>query len=76
MPGRFFYKNITAGDFASGGELTFNDQLFLIDRADIAPFLELTEARPRYLKARVPPSPETILYLHLAGRGGPKPIQP
>jgi hypothetical protein len=71
----FFYKNVATGDFVpGGGEATFNDQLFWFKRADLAPFLSLVEALPGYLKARVPPSPETILYLHLIGRAGLEPV--
>jgi hypothetical protein len=69
----FFYKNVATGDFVSQGE-TFNDQFYAFTRDALSPFLSLTEALPRYLDQRVPPSPETILYLHLVARGGLVPV--
>jgi hypothetical protein len=67
----FFYKNVSTGDFVPGGRTTtFNDQFMMLDRADAESFLSLGEALPGYLAAKVPPSPETVLYLHLVGRAG------
>jgi hypothetical protein len=67
----FFYKNVLTGDLVpGGGEITFNDQLFWIKRSGIDAFLTLSEALPNYLREGVPPSPETIFYLHLIGRAG------
>lgn len=67
----FFYKNVTTGDLITGGRTpTFNDQLMMIDRDAVGSFLSFGEALPPYIAAKVPPSPETLLYLHLVGRAG------
>ena len=64
-----YYKNVLTGDFVEGGDkLTFNDQIFMLSRADLGSFSGLSKAFSDYLSQRVPASPETIFYLHLCLR--------
>jgi hypothetical protein len=66
-----YYKNVLTGDYVEGGDkLTFNDQIFLLARPDLACFSSLSKALSEYLSQRVPASPETIFYLHLCLRHG------
>jgi hypothetical protein len=68
-----YYKNVETGDYIEGGDLvTFNDQVFLLSRADLSCFTGLSKALSEYLSQRVPASPETIFYLHLCLRHGLK----
>lgn len=70
-----YYRNAATGDYVEGGDhVTFNDQIFLLARADLSCFTELGKAMTEYLAQRVPPSPETLLYLHLILRQGLNPI--
>ena len=70
-----YYKNVATGDYVPGGDtLTFNDQIFVLARPDLACFSGLTKALSEYLSEHVPASPETILYLHLCLRHGLKPV--
>jgi hypothetical protein len=69
-----YYKNVETGDYIEGGDkLTFNDQMFLLARADLSCFTSLSKALSEYLSRRVPASPETVFYLHLCLRQGLKP---
>jgi hypothetical protein len=70
-----YYKNVETGDYVQGGDtVTFNDQVFLLARADLSCFSGLSKALTGYLTQQVPASPETILYLHLCLRQGLKPL--
>jgi hypothetical protein len=70
-----YYKNVETGDYVQGGDtVTFNDQVFLLARADLSCFSGLGKALNDYLARQVPASPETILYLHLCLRQGLKPL--
>lgn len=70
-----YYKNVETGDYVEGGDiLTFNDQVFLLARADLSCFSGLSKVLNDYLARQVPASPETILYLHLCLRHGLKPL--
>jgi hypothetical protein len=66
-----YYKNVETGDYVEGGDtITFNDQIFVLARADLSSFTGLSKALSAYLSQRVPASPETIFYLHLCLRNG------
>jgi len=66
-----YYKNVQTGDYIEGGDkLTFNDQIFLLSRADLSCFTGLSKALSDYLSRGVPASPETVFYLHLCLRQG------
>jgi hypothetical protein len=70
-----YYKNVETGDYIEGGDaLSFNDQILAFARPDLNALSGLTKAFGEYLRARVPPSPETIFYLHFCLRRGLKPV--
>jgi hypothetical protein len=70
------YKNVATGDFISGGRgARFNDQVLMLNRADLEHFQDIYDALLGYMAARVPASPETVLYLHLVQRAGLTDIQ-
>jgi hypothetical protein len=70
-----YYKNVTTGDFLEGADRHhFNDQLFLLRREHLPSFGHLSKSLSDYLAQKVPPSPETILFLHLCRRNGLEPI--
>lgn len=71
-----YYRDIETGDFLEGNDrIKFNDQLFVLARQHLACFGEVYPLLSEYLARRVPPSPETILYLHLVARAGLKPVK-
>jgi hypothetical protein len=70
-----YYKNVETGDYIEGGDaLSFNDQVLAFARPNLAVFSGLTKAFSEYLRCRVPPSPETIFYLHFCVRHGLRPV--
>ena len=70
-----YYKNVETGDHIEGGDkVTFNDQIFVLARANLPCFFGLGKALNEYLTRQVPASPETILYLHLCLRQRLKPL--
>ena len=61
------FENRTGG---AGRQIQFNDQLFLMKRANLHLFEGIHAALCEYMSLRVPASPETVFYLHLVVRGG------
>lgn len=72
----YYYKNVTTGDYLPGGRrIGFNDQILAVRRENLEAFLNIYDAMRNCLAARVPASPESILYLLLVGRAGLKDVQ-
>lgn len=68
-----FYKNVTTGEYAPGaGTATFNDQFHAFAGTDRSRYSGLLNNTIERLGYGAPPSPETLLYLHLIGGGGLK----
>ncbi len=71
----YFYKNAAWGAYVPPGrEVTFNDQVLALRREDLRFIRRLYDQLVRALAARIPASPETILYLLLVKEAGLKPV--
>ncbi len=71
----YFYKNAAWGAYVPPGrEVTFNDQVLALRREDLRFVRNLYDQLVKALAARVPASPETILYLLLIKEAGLKPV--
>jgi hypothetical protein len=67
----YHYKNIATGDYTPPhGVAQFNDQVIAVARSSLPLFANIYDDLKAYLRAQVPASPETILYLHLVKRAG------
>lgn len=69
--GVFYYKNVGNGDYLTlGPDSAFNDQLLVINRADLPCLASIYRDGVEALRNRVPASPETIFRLLLVERAG------
>lgn len=62
----YFYKNASEGDYTPAGRhLSFNDQIFVLNRQDLVHFYTVYDDLQELLSNRIPASPETIFYMLL-----------